>query len=71
MDNLFKYELDKGYLDGLFEKLFYDIYRISSIGVVEGKYSKKYRLIVDLLLFYEYIFEVSINSFIDKEDYLF
>lgn len=71
MDNLFKYELDKGYLDGLFEKLFYDIYCISLIGVVEGKYLKKYRLIVDLLLFYEYIFEVSINSFIDKEDDLF
>lgn len=41
MDNLFKYELDKGYLDGLFEKLFYDIYCISLIGVVEGKYLKK------------------------------
>lgn len=41
VDNLLKYELDKGYLDGPFEKPPYDIYRISPIGVVEGKYSKK------------------------------
>lgn len=69
VDNLLKYELDKGYLDGPFEKPPYDIYRISPIGVVEGKYSKKYRLIVDLSSPHEHISEVSINSLIDKEDY--
>lgn len=69
VDNLLKYELDKGYLDGPFEKPPYDVYRISPIGVVEGKNSKKYRLIVNLSSPHKHISEVSINSLIDKEDY--
>lgn len=37
--------------------------------MVEGKYLKKYRLIVDLSSPHEHFSEVSINSLIDKEDY--
>ncbi|VDI62454.1 Hypothetical predicted protein [Mytilus galloprovincialis] len=41
-------ELRKGYLIGPFTKPPFDTYRISPIGIVEGKYSKKKRLILDL-----------------------
>jgi hypothetical protein len=41
-------ELEKGYLIGPFIKPPFDIYRVSPIGIVEGKYSGKKQLILDL-----------------------
>ena len=41
-------ELEKGYLIGPFIKLPFDIYRAIPIGIVEGKYPGKKRLILDL-----------------------
>jgi hypothetical protein len=40
--------VEKGYQKGAFEKPPFDMYRVSPIGIVEGKYSGKKRLIVDL-----------------------
>jgi len=45
---LVDYELDKGYLIGPFSDPPYSIFRINPVGIAEGKYSKKKRLIVDL-----------------------
>ncbi|CAG2199755.1 unnamed protein product [Mytilus edulis] len=62
-------ELRKGYLIGLFTKPPFDTYRISPIGIVEGKYSKKKRLILDLSASHNNDEHHSINDLINKEDY--
>ena len=41
-------EVDKGYLMGPFQTSPFPCHRINPIGLVEGKYSKKKRLIVDM-----------------------
>jgi hypothetical protein len=41
-------ELQKGFIYGPFTQPPFDNYRVSPIGVAEGKYSKKKRLILDL-----------------------
>ena len=47
----------------------FDVYRINPIGLVQGKYSKKYRLIVDLSAPHNNNEHPSLNSLIDKEEY--
>ncbi|CAC5371721.1 unnamed protein product [Mytilus coruscus] len=41
-------EVEKGYLEGPFDCIPFEQYRINPIGVAEGKYNKKKHLIVDL-----------------------
>lgn len=67
VDNLIKQEVDKNYLIGPFDKLPFSEYRVSPIGVVEGKYSRKKRLIVDLSSPHDNNEHPSINNLIDKE----
>jgi hypothetical protein len=69
VDELIKHELDMGYLSGPYEESPFDIYRVSPIGVAQGKYLKKFRLIVDLSSPQNSDTEASINSLIDKEEY--
>jgi hypothetical protein len=59
--------VEKGYLKGAFGKPPFDIYRVSPIGIVEGKYSGKKRLIVDLSSPHDSEEHSSINNLIDKE----
>ncbi|XP_071153766.1 uncharacterized protein [Mytilus edulis] len=67
VDIIIKQEVDKGYLVGPFKKFPFDRYRVSPIGIVEGKYSGKKRLIVDLSSPHESQDHFSINDLIDKE----
>ncbi|CAG2187291.1 unnamed protein product [Mytilus edulis] len=67
VDIIIKQEVDKGYLVGPFKKLPFDRYRVSPIGIVEGKYSGKKRLIVDLSSPHESQDHFNINDLIDKE----
>ena len=67
VDNLIKQEVEKGYLKGAFQKPPFDMYRVSPIGIVEGKYSEKKRLIVDLSSPHDSEEHSSINNLIDKE----
>ena len=67
VDNLIKQEVEKGYLKGAFQKPPFDMYRVSPIGIVEGKYSGKKRLIVDLSSPHDSEEHSSINNLIDKE----
>lgn len=60
-------ETCKGYLLGPFNKPPFEMFRISPIGIAEGKYSKKKRLIVDLSAPYDNDSIPSINELIDKE----
>ena len=46
--NLVQSELSKGFLIGPFETIPWQNYRFNPIGIAEGKYSKKKRLIVDI-----------------------
>ena len=62
-------ELEKGYLIDPFIKLPFDIYRVSPIGIVEGKYSGKKLLILDLSAPHTNNLHSSINDLINKEDY--
>ena len=45
--SLIKKEFEKGFLAGPYDVMPYPIYRVNPVGVAEGKYSKKKRLIVD------------------------
>lgn len=67
VDELIQTEVDKGYLVGPFEKLPFESYRVSPIGIAEGKYSGKKRLIVDLSSPHDNQEHLSINDLIDKE----
>lgn len=66
--HLIKTELSKGFLAGPFKYPPFDVYRVSPIGVVEGKYSKKKRLIIDLSAPHNDAQHDSINSLINKEE---
>ena len=48
VNSLIDTEIQKGYLCGPFDNIPYKHFRINPIGVAEGKFSKKKRLIVDL-----------------------
>lgn len=69
VDRLLEYEIEKGYLDGLYDVPPYTIFRISPIGISQGKYSKKHRLNVDLSSPPNQSSEKSINNLIDKDEY--
>lgn len=60
-------ELSKGYIIGPFSNPPFDIYRINPIGMVQKKYSKKYRLIVDLSAPHNDPEHPSLNNLIDQE----
>ena len=62
-------EVQKGYLCGPFDKIPFENFRINPIGVAEGKYSKKKRLIVDLSAPHEDENNPSLNELIDKEEF--
>ncbi len=62
-------ELKNGYLIGPFAVIPYSNYRISPVGVAEGKYSGKKRLIVDLSAPHEDSVHPSLNELIDKNEY--
>lgn len=64
-----KKECEQGYLVGPFKMLETDrVYRVSPIGVAEGKYSGKKRLILDLSSPHDDGDIVSINDYMDKEE---
>jgi hypothetical protein len=67
VDKLIEAEVDNGFLNGPFPQPPFESYRVSPIGVVEGKYSKKKRLIVDLSSPHDDPDHTSINDLIDKE----
>ena len=67
VEELIQSEIEKGYLLGPFKKAPFETYRISPIGIAEGKYSKKKRLIVDLSAPYDNENIPSINELIDKD----
>ena len=69
VSELINYELEKGYLMGPFEQPPFDLYRVNPIGLVQGKYSNKYRLIVDLSAPHNNEEHASLNSLIDKDEY--
>ena len=46
--NLISKEVEKGFLSGPYENMPFPVYGVNPIGVAEGKYSNKKRLIVDL-----------------------
>ena len=58
-------ELQKGFIYGPFTQPPFDNYRVSPIGVAEGKYSKKKRLILNLSAPHNDT-DLSINDLIDK-----
>ena len=62
-------EIQKGYIIGPFEKIPYQCYRINPVGLAEGKYSKKKRLIVDMSAPHNNDDHASLNELINKEDY--
>lgn len=62
-------EVEEGYWIGPFSKSPYEKYRVSPLGLVEHKYNKKKRLIVDLSAPHDNEFNPSINDLISKDDY--
>ena len=62
-------EVEKGYLIGPYCSPPFDLFRINPIGLVQGKYSKKYRIIVDLSAPHNDSNNASLNSLIDKSEY--
>ena len=67
--NLISKEVKKGFLSGPYENMPFPVYRVNPIGVAEGKYSNKKRLIVDLSAPHDDTSDTSLNSLIDKEEY--
>ena len=67
--DLINSEVSKGYLLGPFIQPPFNVFRISPIGVAEGKYSRKKRLKVDLSAPYDKEGVLSINELIDKEQF--
>ncbi|XP_071138811.1 uncharacterized protein [Mytilus edulis] len=69
VSGLVKSELDNNFVIGPFTKASFDIYRVSPVGIVEGKYSKKKRLILDLSALHNSDEHSSVNDLINKEDF--
>ena len=67
VNELIAMECENGFLYSQFETPPFDVYRVSPIGVAEGKYSKKKRLILDLSAPHQSDKHVSINDLIDKD----
>lgn len=68
VDRLIAVEVERGYLSGPYDVLPFYIYRVNSVGLSYGKYTKKARLIVDCSSPHENDKHPSINSLINKED---
>ncbi|CAG2203843.1 unnamed protein product [Mytilus edulis] len=66
---LIETEVEKGFLEGPFDFIPFKHYRINPIGVAEGKYNKKKRLIVDLSAPHEDPKNPSLNELIDKDEF--
>ncbi|KAK6185677.1 hypothetical protein SNE40_007858 [Patella caerulea] len=64
---LIEKEVNKGFLQGPFNSLPFAVYRVNAIGIAEGKYSKKKRLIVDLSSPHDNDDHTSIDNLINKE----
>ena len=62
-------EVLKGYLTGPFTVIPFKHYRINPIGIAEGKYSGKKRLIVDLSAPHDDCCNPSLNDLIDKDQF--
>lgn len=69
VDQLVAREKDRGYVIGPFKSSPFPLHRINPIGLVESKYSKKQRLIVDMSAPHEDQNHPSLNSLIDKNKY--
>ncbi|VDH89876.1 Hypothetical predicted protein [Mytilus galloprovincialis] len=68
VSELIKNECQKGFVHGPFQSLPFANYRVSPLGVAEGKYSGKKRLILDLSSPHDNDNFLSINEMIDKEE---
>ena len=66
---LIETEVNKGYVCGPFVNIPFKQFRINPIGVAEGKYSKKKRLIVDLSAPHDDENNPSLNDIIDKGEF--
>jgi hypothetical protein len=64
---LIQKEVQKGFLQGPFDNIPFNSYRINPVGLAEHKYSKKQRLIVDMSAPHNNPSHPSLNSLIDKE----
>ena len=69
VSRLISVELEKGYIIGPYDNPPFKTFRISPIGIVEGKYSKKKRLILDLSAPHNNCDHASINDLIDKDEF--
>ena len=67
VDQLLAKECAKGFMLGPFPSPPFPNYRVSPIGIAEGKYSKKKRLIIDLSSPHDDHTHASINDLIDKD----
>jgi hypothetical protein len=67
VDSLIESEIQNGFLSGPFIQPPFESYRVSPIGIAEGKYSKKKRLIVDLSAPHDNEEHPSVNDLIDKD----
>ena len=67
VDRLLEREVSKGYIKGPFKEPPFPVYRVSPLGIAEGKYSGKKRLILDLSSPHDNEKHPSINNLIDKE----
>ena len=66
---LIQSEVEKGFLIGPLDKMPFSIYRTNPIGVAEGKYSQKKRLIVDMSAPHNDENNTCLNDMIVKEDF--
>ena len=67
VENLIKTELENEFIKGPFKEPPFNTFRVSPIGIAEGKYSGKKRLIVDLSAPHDDNEHSSINGLIDKD----
>ena len=67
VNELLRKECENGFMYGPFDTLPFSSYRVSPLGVAEGKYSKKKRLILDLSAPHQSDIHFSINELIDKD----
>jgi hypothetical protein len=67
VDTFVAQEVERGYLRGPLPKPPFQSYRVSPIGIAEGKYSGKKRLILHLSFPHDNDSHPSINNIIDKD----
>ena len=69
VNQLISAEVKQGFLVGPFKNSPFSLYRVSPLGLAEGTYSGKMRLIVDLSAPHNNDEHSSLNQLINKEDY--